>query len=188
MIPDFTGMGTAAGQQSAQAYNAGGGIPYGDIEKGIGDAAGLAGNIISGIGALQAGKAQAQGYMNNMAVAGDRAAQEMFQYNRQRLAEGYAENKLIGKQRAAYGAAGVGASGGGTPLDVMGDTENQIKLQALNLAYAKRFVQAGAAATGAADVQAADAAKKAGDMGFLGDLIGGIGNAAKLAMVAAPYL
>jgi hypothetical protein len=159
------------------------GAPSGDILGGAGAITSLAGGIIGGIGALQAGNAQAQGYLNNMAVAGEQAAQELFQFNRQRQAQQYQENRLIGRQRALYGAGGVSA-GGGSPLDVMGDTANQIKLQALNLAYAKRFAQTGAAEQGNADIQAAQAAKEAASTNFFGDIIGGIGSAAKLALAA----
>lgn len=155
------------------------GAPTGDVAAGIGAATDVAGGIIGAIGAQQAGAAQARGYMNNMQIVGDQTAQELYQFGRTRVAQLYNQNRVLGTQRARYGAAGVEA-GAGSPLDVMGDTANQIKVQALNLAYAQKFAQASAAQQGQADLEAAQAAHSAGQTGFFGQLINGIGSAAKL--------
>lgn len=155
------------------------GQPSGDVLSGVGAVGGLAGGYLAGLGAEAAAKAQAQGYDANAALVGNQVAGEMFQFGRQRLAQNYRANAITGRQQALYGAGGV-TGGGGSPLDVMSDTNNQIKLEAMNLAYAKRFAQRTAAAEGQEDYTAADAARKAGGASMIADLLGGIGNAAKL--------
>lgn len=155
-------------------------IGGGDIAGGLGAATSIAGGIIGAIGAWDAAAAQSKAYLQNARTQGENAGQARYTARRNQLYADYQQNRLIGQQRADYGAAGV-APGSGTPLDIMADTENQAKFEAYNRWYAGEQQAKSAGRQAGYDAENAKAAREAGDTAATGSIIGGIGNALKLA-------
>ena len=100
----------------------------------LGAGADVLGGVVGAIGAEQAGagtaaadRAAAQGYQDNALSAGTTAANTRTSLARSQVSADYDLNKTLGRQGALYGAAGIGP--GGSPLDVMGDTEAQIQVR-----------------------------------------------------------
>jgi hypothetical protein len=152
-----------------------GSINGAELAGGIGLAGGLAGGvggIVSAGGAQQAGAAQAAAYLANAGVAGTTAANTRLSLSRTQQESDYLANRTIGRQRAGYAAGGVNVDSG-SPLDVMGDTENQIKFEAMNRFYAGEEAAKTASDQAAFDTKAAAAAKKAADTNSTSALIGG---------------
>jgi hypothetical protein len=170
-----------------------GSISSGDIVGGIGAAGALGGGVLGGIGGIigaggaqQAGAAQAAAYTANAGVAGTTAANTRLSLSRAQQESDYLANRTIGRQRAGYAAGGINVDSG-SPLDVMGDTENQIKFEAMNRFYAGEEAAKTASDQAAFDTTAAAAAKKAADTNSTSSLIGGgasllsgIGSAVKI--------
>lgn len=140
----------------------------------------LAGGILGAQGAQQAGAAQAQAYGMNAAAAGTTAANARLSAARQTQQLTYRRNELIGSQRAGYAAGGVSPDGG-TPLDVLGDSEDQVRQQALNLFYGGDMAGRSAGDQVAGDLMAAKAAREAADTSSTASILGGIGGLAKAA-------
>lgn len=168
---------------------------------GGGAAAELGGGIIGAIGAenagsaaaagyLAEGKAQADAYTANANIQGANAAQARFATERQTQDLQYNANRLLGRQQALYGAAGV--TGAGNPFDVMEDTEAQVHREALNLFYTGDAaatqagnqynfdIQAASAAVAAANARA-KAARATADTNATSSILSGIGNAVSMA-------
>lgn len=157
-----------------------GGIKTGDV-LGLGaGAAGLAGGFIRAEGAAQTGAAQAQAYNQNALVQGENAARARLTTARNQQYADYQKNQLVGKQRAAYGAAGVGIDSG-SPLDVMFDTETEARFEAFNRWYAGEEEAKNAGAAAYFDTENAKAAKKAAKTSETSDILGGIGTVASIA-------
>lgn len=95
----------------------------------------IAGAAYSGYAQYQAAKAQARVMEYNALVYEQNAAiaKQQAQYEAERQAAGM--RRLAGKQRVAYLASGVQASGG-TALDLMMDTTQQGELDRLAILYA----------------------------------------------------
>jgi hypothetical protein len=136
----------------------------------------IAGGILGAIGAQQAGAASAAGYQANALSAGTTAANTNLSLNRQGQQQQYNENKLIGRQRVGYAAGGLNPASG-SPLDVMGDTENQYKVEAMNRFYQGEEAGTQANQQATYDTQEAQAARSAADTLSISDILGGIGGA-----------
>lgn len=153
-----------------------GSIGGSDLLAGAGAITAIGGGVFGAIGAEQAGSATAKGLLENAAVQGTNAAQARFAAGTQTQALDYMTNRLEGKQRALYGAAGVNPNTG-NPLDVMADTEAQSRQQALNLWYAGNFAATSAGQQAEFDTQEAQAAKDAANTQATSSVLGGVGSA-----------
>lgn len=147
-----------------------------DLLAGAGAVTALGGGVLGAIGAQQAGSATAQGLLENAAVQGTNAAEARYSATTQTAALGYLTNRLLGKQRADYGAAGVSPTSG-SPLDVVADTREQARQQALNLWYAGNFAATSAGEQAQFDTQEAKAAKQAASTSATSSILGGVGSA-----------
>ena len=163
---------------------------WGDALK-LGSAAtALGGGVVGAVGAGQAAagqaasyRARAKAYRQDALEQGYGAAQTWFALGRQQQRADYGRNRMLGAQRAAYGAAGLDP-GGGSPLDVMADTEQQYRFDALDryssgLAAARRAGRQSEFDLDAAKAEdeAARAAAKAGRTSGFGSILGGLGSA-----------
>jgi hypothetical protein len=157
-----------------------GGIGGSDIAGAGAAAAAIGGGFLAASGAQTAAAGQARAYTENALTAGENAAQTRFILNRQDQQQGYEINRIVGQQRARYGAAGVLADTG-TPGDVLADTEEEARQAAMNRFYAGDYAARSANEQASYDAEAARAAKRAGRTNATADIIGGIGSAAKLA-------
>lgn len=151
---------------------------------GLGAAGSLAGGILGGIGAENAGAAQAQADQQNALMAGIQSANDWETLLRQNQQTTWNENATLGAQKAEYGAAGVNPLAG-TPQAVAGSTE-----AAGNFQRATRLLTGAALGSQAnqqvqADQAAARAARQAGNTGMFSAVLGGVGGALKL---ATPFL
>lgn len=177
------------------ALDLGGGLNFttGDLLGGVGALSALGGGITQALGAAQtargqraAYRAQAQGYRQEAEIAGDTAGQAWYATSQLQQRDRYLANQLVGKQQAAFGAAGVAPTGSVT--DVAGDTEGLIQQEARNRFYAGRTAAHTAGLQYGYDQQAAAAADEAAKKvdatsGILGGILGGVGSAAKIAMM-----
>jgi hypothetical protein len=183
----YYGGDGGGGDASASGDYGGGsdttGVGYGSYLGYAGAAASMLGGILGASGAQQAAAAQAKGYRENAAVQGQNAAQARFATIVQQQHADYLANRTFGAQRAAEGAAGVNPNTG-SPLDVMADTADQVKFEALSRWYSGQYAAERAGTQYDYDIQAARAAKQAGDTSAIGSLVNGIGGGLiKLAML-----
>jgi hypothetical protein len=142
----------------------------------VGSGLGLVGGIVGARGAQQTGRATvaAAGFNRDIGLINARQARAAAGAGVEQIRYGGA--RLMGAQRAGYGAAGVDLSSG-SPLDVYGDTASQIKLAEL-----VRFYEGEVAATEAenkANIAAMSgvAAGQAADTNATASLLGGAGSA-----------
>lgn len=177
------------------AFDLGGGLSFGggDLLGGFGALSALGGGITQALGAAKTAEGQrasyratAQGYRQQAEIAGDTAGQAWYATSQLQQRDAYTANQLIGKQRAAFGAAGVAPTGSVT--DVAADTESLIQQEARNRFYAGRTAAHTAGLQYGFDQQAAAAADAAAEKvdatpGILGGILGGVGSAAKIAMM-----
>lgn len=177
------------------AFQLGGGLQLGgggmgDLLGWGGAAAGVGGGILGAIGAEQAASgtaaadlARAQGYAFDAASQGTTAGNIWSATARENTQANYEANRVLGAQRAAYGAAGVNPNSG-TPLDLLADTEAEIKREAMNRFYTGEARATAAGQQYTADQMAAQAARQAasearsaGTTGAFSAILGGVGSA-----------
>lgn len=179
IVPDSSGADFGWGGNASSGdidFAAGGGRGGGQSPvAGYGGAVfSVAGGILGAIGAQQAGDAQAAAYQANAGVAGTTAANARLSLNRAQQQSDYLANRLVGRQRAGYAAGGVGAASG-SPLDVLGDTEEQIKVEAMNRFYAGEAAAKTASDQASFDATAARRAHQAADIGSFSAILSGVG-------------
>lgn len=166
------------------------------------------GGILAAQGAKQVGQGQALAYQGQAAADRAQATADLTNAGTQvtnsvqartatqqnLLQQGYDEQRIYGAQKAGYAAAGIDPAMGGSPLDVLADTQQQVKQQALNTWYAGEvtagndIAQAGydtqeaAAANQAAQTadQAARTARQTASTSETTSILGGIGSAVGL--------
>lgn len=146
----------------------------------------LAGGIVGAIGAANtasgqaaAYEAEAKGYEADAAAAGQTGANIWGANARQDQQANYQANELIGRQRAAYGAANVNPASG-SPLDVLADTKAEVRTAAMNRFYTAqtRAQAAGQQYTldeqnAAAARSAAATARESGTLGIISSVLSG---------------
>lgn len=157
-----------------------GSVSSGDIAGGLGVAGALAGGILGAMGAHEAARGQQAAYLANAGAAATTAVNTRVSLGRSQQEADYLANRLIGRQRAAYAAGGVDP-GSGSPLDVMGDTENQIKFEAMNRFYTGEMAAKTASDQVTFDTEAGRRAARAGSAGATASILSGIGSAFNIA-------
>jgi hypothetical protein len=138
--------------------------------------AGVAGTVMSGVGAYEQGQAQANSAQYNAEVAqqnaqiatqqGEAAAQEQ-----SRVAQ-----RKIGAQVAAYGASGVDGSSG-SPMDVLADSVRMATLDQLTTKYNYQLKAIGYQNQVGLDQANAENSSTAGTVAAIGGTLKGFGSA-----------
>lgn len=165
-----------------------GGTGFGSALGYAGAGSALLGGIVGAIGANNAAQGQsdaylgqARGFNQNAEAVGDTAGNIWSAWGRQNSLATYNANQLVGKQRAGYAAGNVGPSG--SPLDVLADTENQVRTEAMNRFYTS--TERGHAAgmqygldqeNAQAATDAASRARSSADTGIFSSILQGIGS------------
>jgi len=135
---------------------------------------GIAGGVISAMGAIQAANAQAASAQYNAKVAESnrRAALRQTQVA---VEDKQAENRRqLGSIRAAYGASGLMLDG--SPLDVLEDTAQEQAFDVAKIRYKGKMQAEGYSEQAALYRLEAKSAKRAGWIGAGSALIGGLSN------------
>jgi hypothetical protein len=146
----------------------------------IGIGASLLGSVLSGIGQKQAADAQADADEENARLLRKRALEVLQEGGAQAGRARMAGSQVIGKQKVAFAASGVDSTSG-SALALMADSRLMSEVDALTLANNAAREARGIQAQAAQLERQAGAARRAGDWGLVGSLLGGIGNSAGMA-------
>lgn len=133
---------------------------------------GIAGGVISAIGAMQSANAQAAAADYNKEVALANKKQVHLQTEREIDDRQAADRRQLSSMRAAYGANGLQMDG--SPLDVIDDTATEMAYDIAKVKYQGAVQEEGYSREAALAKLEAKSAKKAGFIGAASALIGGL--------------
>jgi len=142
-------------------------------------AIGLIGGIISGIGSLMAANAQAQAAEYNAKVAEINAKTANLQAGADAKQSRREKFRALGKLRATAGANGVDMTG--SALDVATDNFLEYELQERNIVYGGQVQSTDFKNKATGLKMEAKAARVQGMIGFASGVVGGLGQALRLA-------